>query len=54
LEIFVQRLAQEDSREMWGWHPEADQDLVRLRVNLLSGRQTLTRERVSITGGNDR
>jgi serine/threonine protein kinase len=46
LEIFVQRLAQEDSREMWGWHPEADQDLMKLRVSLLNGRQTLIRERI--------
>jgi hypothetical protein len=46
LEIFVQRLAQEDSRELWGWHPEADQDLMRLRVSLQDGRQTLIRERI--------
>jgi serine/threonine protein kinase len=52
LEIFVQRLAQEDSREMWGWHPEADQDLMRLQVSLLNGRQTLIRERMPITSGN--
>lgn len=44
LEIFVQRLAQEDSRELWGWHPEADADVMRLMVSLQDGRQTLIRE----------
>lgn len=44
LEIFVQRLAQEDSRELWGWHPEADAGVMRLRVTLQDGRQTLIRE----------
>ena len=45
LEIFVQRLAQEDSRELWGWHPEDDVAIMRLRVVLQNGRQTLIRER---------
>ena len=44
LEIFVQRLAQEDSRELWGWHPEAETAVMRLRVVLQDGRQTLIRE----------
>ena len=44
LEIFVQRLAQEDSRELWGWHPEAEADVMRLRISLQDGRQTLIRE----------
>ncbi|SDF81754.1 Serine/threonine protein kinase [Paraburkholderia phenazinium] len=44
LEIFVQRLAQEDSRELWGWHPEADSEVMRLRISLQDGRQTLIRE----------
>ena len=44
LEIFVQRLAQEDSRELWGWHPEASAGVMRLRVTLQDGRQTLIRE----------
>lgn len=48
LEIFVQRLAQENSRELWGWHPEADQDLMQLRVTLIDGRQTLVRERIPL------
>ena len=48
LEIFVQRLAQEDSRELWGWHPEADQELVQFRVSLRDGRQTLIRERIPV------
>lgn len=45
LEIFVQRLAQEDSRELWGWHPEAEAAISRLRVAWQDGRQTLIRER---------
>lgn len=45
LQIFVQRLAQEDSRELWGWHPDAHAEVVRLRVGLHDGRQTLIRER---------
>ena len=45
LEIFVQRLAQEDGRELWGWHPEAEAAISRLRVTLQDGRQTLIRER---------
>jgi len=52
LEIFVQRLAQEDSRELWGWHPEAEAAISRLRITLQDGRQTLIRERdPDLTGG---
>jgi serine/threonine protein kinase len=47
LEIFVQRLAQEGTRELWGWHPEADKDVNRLRIFLQDGRQTVIRERVA-------
>ena len=51
LEIFVQRLAQEDSRELWGWHPEAETATSRLWVTLQDGRQTLIREQFTdLTG----
>jgi hypothetical protein len=48
LEIFVQRLAQEDGRELWGWHPEADDEVSRLRVSFQDGIQTLIRERTPV------
>jgi hypothetical protein len=51
LEIFVQRMAQEDSRELWGWHPEADDTVVRLQVNLRDGLQSLSRERIARSSG---
>ena len=51
LEICVQRLAQEDGRELWGWHPEAEAAISRLRVTLQDGRQTLIRERTPELSG---
>ena len=51
LEIFVQRLAQENSRELWGWHPEAEAAISRLRVTWQDGRQTLVRERAPELAG---
>lgn len=50
LEIFVQRLAQENSRELWAWHPEADEAVRRIRISLQGGRQTLTRELIAEHG----
>ncbi len=46
LEIFTQRLAQEDARELYGWHPSAAQQVFRVRVVAQDGRQVLVREAV--------
>jgi len=44
LEIFTQRLAGEDARELRGWHPSDDQRLFRIHVEERDGRQHLLRE----------
>lgn len=44
LEIFTQRLAREDARELHGWHPAAPGRVDRLQVINLEGCQVLTRE----------
>jgi hypothetical protein len=44
LEIFTQRLAREDARELWGWHPVEDGRIFSLRVVKRDGRQMLVRE----------
>jgi len=44
LEIFTQRLAGEDARELRGWHPTDDQRLFRIHVEERDGRQVLLRE----------
>ena len=44
LEIFTQRLASEDARELHGWHPGDEQGLFRVRVVPREGRQVLVRE----------
>jgi len=44
LEIFTQRLASEDARELHGWHPSDEQGLFRVRVVPRDGRQVLVRE----------
>jgi serine/threonine protein kinase len=44
LKIFTQRLAREDARELYGWHPAEEEQVFRLRVELQNGRQTLIRE----------
>ncbi|MBK8752159.1 MAG: hypothetical protein IPL99_11130 [Candidatus Competibacteraceae bacterium] len=44
LKIFTQRLAREDARELYGWHPAEEEQVFRLRVELQNGRQTLLRE----------
>lgn len=44
LKIFTQRLAREDARELYGWHPADEEQVFRLRVELREGRQTLIRE----------
>jgi hypothetical protein len=46
LKIFTQRLAQEDARELYGWHPAEEDQIFRLRVALQEGRQMLIRERL--------
>jgi hypothetical protein len=44
LEVFTQRLAGEDARELRGWHPSDDQRLFRIHVEQRDGRQVLIRE----------
>ncbi|MEY6432483.1 hypothetical protein ABC977_08710 [Thioalkalicoccus limnaeus] len=44
LEIFTQRLAGEDARELRAWHPSDDQQICRVRVIAREGRQILVRE----------
>jgi hypothetical protein len=44
LEIFTQRLAQEDARELHGWHPGEEDSMFRVRVEARDGRQVLVRE----------
>ena len=46
LKIFTQRLAQEDARELYGWHPAEEEQIFRVFVELRNGRQTLIRERL--------
>jgi hypothetical protein len=46
LKIFTQRLAQEDARELYGWHPAEEDQVFRLHVELRDGRQTLIREKL--------
>jgi hypothetical protein len=46
LEIFTQRLAQEDARELHGWHPGDEASVFRVRVEARDGRQILVREAV--------
>ncbi len=44
LEIFTQRLAQEDARELHGWHPGDESSVFRVYVEARDGRQILERE----------
>lgn len=44
LEVFTQRLAREDARELWGWHPAEEKRIFSLRVTTRNGRQVLVRE----------
>jgi hypothetical protein len=46
LKIFTQRLARENARELYGWHPAEEEQIFRLRVELQEGRQLLIRERL--------
>jgi hypothetical protein len=46
LEIFTQRLAREDARELWGWHPAEEGQIFSLRVVAREGRQLLVREAI--------
>lgn len=43
LEIFTQRLAREDARELRGWHPAEEDVVFRIRVEASQGRQVLTK-----------
>lgn len=43
LEIFTQRLAREDARELRGWHPAEEDAVFRIRVEASQGRQVLTK-----------
>lgn len=44
LEIFTQRLAQEDARELHGWHPSDGAGVFRVYVEARDGRQILVRK----------
>ncbi len=44
LDLFVQRIAQEDVRELYAWHPEREEAISRLRIELRDARQTLIHE----------
>ena len=44
LEIFTQRLAQEDARDIRGWHPTEEERIFRIQVVVRNGRQVLVRE----------
>jgi serine/threonine protein kinase len=46
LEVFTQRLAREDAREIYGWHPAEDEQVFRLRVEAKDCRQLLLKEAV--------
>jgi hypothetical protein len=44
LEIFTQRIAREDYRELYGWHPAEEDRVFRVRVQSRPGQQVLTKE----------
>ena len=44
LEIFTQRLAQEDARDLRGWHPTEEERIFRIQVVARDGLQILVRE----------
>jgi hypothetical protein len=44
LDIFARRLAREDARGLYGWHPAEEEAVFRLRLETRDGRQTLIRE----------
>lgn len=46
LEIFTQRLAQENAREMNGWYPGEEDGVFRVRIEVREGRQVLIREKI--------
>lgn len=46
LKLFVQRLSMEDEREWFAWHPRGQDEVLRLAVRMLDGRQTICCEKV--------
>lgn len=44
LGVFTQRLARENARELYGWHPSEARQVFRLRVVTRDGRQIVSRE----------
>lgn len=46
LEIFTQRLAQEDARELCGWYPGEEDGVFRVRIEAREGRQVLIRDAI--------
>ena len=46
LEIFTQRLAQEDSRELYGWHPGEEEGVSHIRIEVREDRQILVRNSI--------
>ncbi len=47
LDLFVQRVTQEDVRELYAWHPEREEKAARLVLELRDGVQTLVHESVA-------
>lgn len=48
LDLFVQRIAQENVRELHAWHPEREEAVSRLDIELRDGLQTLIREDAAV------
>lgn len=46
LEVFTQRLARENARDLHGWHPDEEHKVFRIRVEPINGRQVLVREAI--------
>jgi serine/threonine protein kinase len=46
LEIFTQRLAQENARELYGWYPGEEDGVFLVRIEVRDGRQVLSREKI--------
>lgn len=46
LDLFVQRVAQEDVRVLHGWHPEREEEVSSFRLELRDGLQVLVRDEI--------
>jgi serine/threonine protein kinase len=45
LEIFTQRLAREDTREIYGWHPAKNNEIFKISIEQRDGNQVLVKEK---------